>query len=98
MEEGTPRTGAPAGLVRASDWTWRMLVVAAGVLAVGWALSQVFVIVVVVVVALLLTSLFEPPTARLRRRGWSPGLATAVSLTAGLLALAAFVALLVPEV
>jgi predicted PurR-regulated permease PerM len=75
-----------------------MLVVAAGVLAVGWALSQVFVIVVVVVVALLLTSLFQPPAARLRRRGWSPGLATAVSLIAGFLALAAFIALLVPEV
>ena len=99
MEEGTPRrTGAPPGLVSASDWTWRLLIVAAGVLAIGWALAQVFAVVVVVVVALLLTSLFHPPAARLRHRGWSSGLATGVSLAAGFLMLATFVALLVPEV
>src|SRR3954463_3234691 len=96
METGTSRNGVPGGLVRASEWTWRLLIIAAGVLALCWALAQVFVVVVVVVVALLLTTFFQPPAARLRRRGWSAGPATAVSLTAGLLILVAIVALLVP--
>src|SRR3954452_10045538 len=98
METGASRNGVPGGLVRASEWTWRMLVVAGGVLAVCWALAQVFVVVVVVVAALLLTTLFDPPAARLRRRGWSPRLATAVSLTVGVLGIAAIVALLAPPV
>src|SRR3954452_16797813 len=96
METGTSRNGVPGGLVRASEWTWRLLIIAAGVLALCWALAQVFVVVVVVVVALLLTTFFQPPAARLRRRGWSPGLATAVSLTTGFLILTLVVALLVP--
>src|SRR4051812_542870 len=96
METGTSPNGVPRGLVRASEWTWRLLIIAAGVLALCWALAQVFVVVVVVVVALLLTPFFQPPAARLSRRGWSPGLATAVSLTAGLLILTLVIALLVP--
>src|SRR3954468_22682924 len=96
METGTSRNGVPGGLVRASEWTWRLLIIAAGVLALCWALAQVFVVVVVVVVALLLTTFFEPPAARLRARGYSPAMATAISLTTGLLLITAVVALLVP--
>jgi predicted PurR-regulated permease PerM len=88
----------PSGLHRASEWSWRLLLVAAAIAVVGWALAQVFLIVVVVIVALLLTSLFNPPAARLRRRGWTSGRATAVSLTVGLLLTAALIALLVPQV
>jgi predicted PurR-regulated permease PerM len=98
METGTSRNGVPAGLVRASEWTWRLLIIAAGVLALCWALAQVFVIVVVVVVALLLTTFFDPPAQRLRARGWSPGAATALSMTVGLLIVVGVVALLVPAV
>src|SRR4051812_10073437 len=98
METGASRNGVPGGLVRASEWTWRMLIIAGGVLALCWALAQVFVVVVVVVAALLLTTLFDPPAARLRRRGWSPRMATAVSLTVGVLGIAAIVALLAPPV
>lgn len=71
---------------------------AAAVAAVGWALSKVFLIVVVVIVALLLATLFQPPKARLCRRGWTPGRATTATMTAGLLLIAAFSALLVPQV
>jgi predicted PurR-regulated permease PerM len=88
----------PEGLHRASEWSWRLLLVAAAALAVGWALSKVFLIVVVVIVALLLATLFHPPAARLRRRGWSTGVSTAVSMTAGVLLIATIVALLVPQV
>src|SRR3954451_20929488 len=97
METGTSRNGVPGGLVRASEWTWRLLIIAAGVLALCWALAQVFPVVVVVVVALLLTTFFQPLAARLVRRGWSPAAATAVSLTVGLVIITLVVALLVPS-
>src|SRR4051794_37514920 len=96
METGTSRNGVPGGVVRASEWTWRLLIIAAGVLALCWGLAQVFVVVVVVVVSLLLTTFFQPPAARVGRRGWSPALSTAVSLPAGLLILTVVIALLVP--
>lgn len=87
----------PPWLLRTSEWSWRLLLVATAVIAVGWVLSKVFLVVVVVIVALLLTTLFHPPASRLRRRGWTKGRATAVSLIAGLLVIVGFLALVVPQ-
>jgi predicted PurR-regulated permease PerM len=86
----------PAGLRRASEWCWRLLIIAAAVLAVGWALSKVFLVVVVVSVALLLTALINPIADRLRRRGWPSGRATAVAVIAGLSLVIGIVALIAP--
>ena len=87
----------PEGLHRTSEWAWRLLLLAAAVLAVGWALSKVFLVVVVVIAALLLTALFNPLAARLRRRGWSTGRATAVAMVTGLGLLVAVVGFLAPS-
>jgi putative heme transporter len=86
----------PEGLRRASEWTWRLLLVAAGVLAVGWLLSKVFLVVVVVIVALLLTALLHPLMSRLRRRGLSAGPATALTMVVGLLVVVTIVAFIAP--
>lgn len=94
--EGSRQPVVPPGLHRASEWSWRLLLVAAAVLAVGWALSQVFLVVVVVIVALLLTALFHPLAARLQRGGWGPGTATAVTMITGLLVIVALVAFIAP--
>ncbi len=80
----TARPVVPAGLRRASEWSWRLLIVAAAGAVVVWALSQVFLVVIVVVAALLLTTLFNPIADALRRRGWPSGLATAAALITGL--------------
>lgn len=92
MERGGPDRPAsqsmvPRGLQRASEFSWRLLIVAAALFAVGWALSKVFLVVVVVIAALLLTTLLNPLASWLRRRGWSSGLATAVSMVTGLMVL-----------
>jgi len=88
----------PQSLHRASEWSWRLLLIGAAIFVVGWMLSKVFLLVVVVMAALLLTSVFHPPAARLRRRGWSARLSTTVSMIAGLLLVATFVAVLVPQI
>jgi predicted PurR-regulated permease PerM len=86
----------PDGLRRASEWSWRLLVLAAAVLAVGWALSKVFLVVVVVSAALLLTALINPIADRLRRHGWPTGRATAVAVITGLSLVVGVVALIAP--
>lgn len=88
----------PDGLRSASEWTWRLLVVAAGLLAVGWGLSKVFGVVVVVIAALIVTTLFEPPTRWLCRRGFTRGRATALSVLGVFLLFVAIVALVAPQV
>lgn len=96
MERGST-TLVPQGLRRASEWSWRLLIVAAAVLAVGWALSKVFLVVVVVSAALLMTALFNPMAARLRARGWGTGGATAVAMITGLGLVVGIVALIAPS-
>lgn len=88
----------PDGLRRASEWSWRLLLVAAAVVAVGWALSQVFLVVVVVIAAMLLTTLFNPLADRLRRAGWRSGYATAASMVSGLAIIGLLAWLLAPPV
>jgi predicted PurR-regulated permease PerM len=95
--EGQRPPVVPAGLHRASEWTWRLLLLAAGVLAVGWALSKVFLVVVVVIAALLLTALINPLADRLRARGWSTGPATAVAVITGLALIVGIVAFVAPS-
>ena len=57
----------PAGVRAASEWSWRLLLIAAAVLAATIALRTVSQIVVPVVVAVLLTALLAPLTFRLAR-------------------------------
>lgn len=97
MERGPNQPVVPSGLYRASEWTWRMLLVAVAVLAVGWALSKVFLVVVVVIAALLLTAMLNPLADRLRRRGWRSGPATMVAIATGLVLLVSIVAFVAPS-
>lgn len=87
----------PEGLRRTSEWSWRLLLIAAAVIAVGWGLSKVFLVVVVVIAALLLTALFNPLAERLRRRGWGSGIATAVAMTTGLALIVTVLVLVAPS-
>lgn len=97
MERGPSQPGVPDGLRRASEWTWRLLLLAVAVLAVGWALSKVFLVVVVVIAALLLTAMLNPLAERLRRRGWPSGPATVVAIVTGLVLLVSIVAFVAPS-
>jgi predicted PurR-regulated permease PerM len=63
--------------VTASDWAWRVLVVA-GLVALLWWLLQYFSgVAVPLAVAVLLTALLSPLNGLLRRWNWPPALAAA---------------------
>lgn len=59
----------PDGLVRLASWTWRLLVVTAGVVVVVHVLIQVRLVFLPVFVALLLVTVMMPVADRLRSRG-----------------------------
>lgn len=59
-----------------SAYAWRLLAIAAVVVGVLWLIGELRVVFVPILVALLLTRVLEPFSARLRRRGWRPGLST----------------------
>jgi len=78
---------APAWLRAASEWTWRLLLVGFGVVALLYALGFLRVIVLPVIVALLLTTLLLPPKRWLTHRGMGDALATSVTVLGALLIL-----------
>jgi predicted PurR-regulated permease PerM len=89
------RPGVPVWLDRLGQWSWRGLVVIAMLSVVVAAALRIPGVVLPGVIALVLAATISPLVARLRRRGWSPGLAAGVA-TAG--AAAAVVAGLVVSI
>src|SRR5690349_10611449 len=57
---GTPDGAVPMGLRTAAAWSWRLIVVLAGLYVLLRALATIAVVVVPVIVALLLAALLQP--------------------------------------
>lgn len=77
---GAAAPSVPKGLVTASEWAWRTLVIAALVLGF-WLLLQYFSSVTIpLAVAVLLAALLTPVNQRLRAWKWPPALASLASL------------------
>lgn len=83
------RAEVPYGVDLAAAWSWRLLVIAAGMALVGYLVSFFAVVVIPVVVALLITALVSPLVERLTRIGLRRGLASflVVVLTIGAVSL-----------
>ncbi len=77
-------SAVPPTVRAASEWSWRLLLIAAGIFALTLAIREVSEIVVPILIALLLTALLGPLTARLRRR-LPAGPAAGITLVALLL-------------
>src|SRR4051812_3011256 len=93
---GSPDGGAvPAGLRTAAAWSWRLIVVVAGVFVLLYALATIAVVVVPVIVALLLAALLQPGAAGLVKRGWPRSLAALSMLIVGLAVVAGIITLVV---
>ena len=95
---GDPRnaeTAVPNALRVASAWSWRLIVVLAGVYALLYAMSYIAVVVVPVIVALLLAALLQPGAANLVRRGWPRSLAATAMLLVGLAVVSGIITLVV---
>lgn len=83
------RAEVPHGVDLAAAWSWRLLVIAAGLALLGYLVSFFAVVVIPVVVALLVTALVSPLVERLTRIGLGRGLASflVVVLTIGAVSL-----------
>jgi predicted PurR-regulated permease PerM len=81
----------PYGVRAAADWTWRLLVIAAGLALVAWLAWEMRVVIFPVVAAVLIAALLSPAVRRLRIAGWNRGLSAAavvvvfLAIVAGLL-------------
>ncbi|MEG3614479.1 AI-2E family transporter [Isoptericola haloaureus] len=83
----------PASVRAAAAWSWRLLLIAAGVAGVVWLLGQLKTIAVPVAVALLVTILLRPMRRMLENAGVPRGAATALSLVALIVFVAGLVTL-----
>ncbi|HEV2753075.1 MAG TPA: AI-2E family transporter [Solirubrobacteraceae bacterium] len=90
--------GVPRGLIVVSELGWRLLVVAAAIVLVGWALWQVRLVALPLLVAVLLSTLLFPPAQRLRRAGLPNALATTIVFLVALGVMVAAFWLIVPPV
>jgi predicted PurR-regulated permease PerM len=88
---GPVDTGVTPAVEIAAQWSWRLLVIAAGVALLAWMMRYLSEVVVPVVVGVLLTALLMPVTNALQRlrlpRGAAAGITVlgTVALVAGLL-------------
>ena len=91
-----PPEGVPRGLVVAAAWTWRVLLLALALYAVGYVTGKLLLVVLPVVVALLLATLLVPLAHRLRDRGMHPRAASLLVVGAGIALIAVVLTLVVP--
>jgi predicted PurR-regulated permease PerM len=87
----------PTALRVAASWSWRLIVVLAGLYALLYAAAYVAVVVVPVFVALLLAALLQPGAAALVRHGWPRSLAALTMLIVGLGVVAGIITLVVNQ-
>jgi predicted PurR-regulated permease PerM len=86
------RSFVPTGVRAASEWSWRLLLIATALFVVGWAIRAVSQVIIPVAVALLMTALLAPLSGRLGARlpkGAAAGitLVTTIIVVGGLLTL-----------
>ena len=82
-------TAGPRGLVTASEWAWRTLVIAALIVG-GWYVLQKFSgVAIPLAVAVLLTALLTPIRQQFERWGLPPVLATVAAMLATVVVLGA---------
>ena len=75
-----PAPAVPRGLITASEWAWRILVIAGLVLGVWYLLRYFSGVAIPLAVAVLFTALLNPINARLRAWKWPPAVASLASL------------------
>lgn len=62
------RAAVPQSLELAAAWAWRLVVVAAAVVVLGWTLARLRVVLIPVFVAIILTALLDPLVGWLAKR------------------------------
>jgi predicted PurR-regulated permease PerM len=75
----------PRGLQIGASWAWRVLILAAMIIGIGWVLSYLSEVIVPVAVAILLAAMIGPVTNRLNRWGLPRAAAAGISVIGSLL-------------
>lgn len=88
----------PHGVQIATAWTWRLLLIAAGIISLFWLLRFFSEVTVPLAVAVLITALATPLVELLDRLGFPRALATAVVVIGGLLFVVGMLALVGQQV
>lgn len=88
----------PRWLARGAAFAWRLLILAAGLVVAGFAISRLLPIVLPLLAALFVTTILAPPANWLHRRGWPPLAATFVVFIAGMGIVVTLLLWLVPAV
>ncbi|WP_456846747.1 AI-2E family transporter [Cellulomonas sp. P5_C6] len=86
VEEARPVPGSsvPPSVRNAASWSWRLLLIGAGLAVLLWLLNELKVVVVPIAVALLLTVLLAPFVGWIERRTPLPRVAAVAVALAGL--------------
>jgi predicted PurR-regulated permease PerM len=95
--EHPERRYVPVGLAVGAAWSWRLLIIGAGIAVVLYLLSQVTMVVIPVVISFLLAAMLQPPAAWLIRHGWNKSLASLLMLVAGLAAVGAIITFVIQQ-
>lgn len=82
-----PASVVPWGMRVAAEVGWRLLVLAGLIWVLMQVISVVSLVIIAFAVGLLVTALLQPTVARLRRWGFSQGLATATTFVGGFVAI-----------
>ena len=86
----------PRGIAVSAAVAWRLLIIAAAAVLVGYAITKLLVIAIPFLVALLLTSLLSGPARRLQGRGVPRTLAAILVVGGGVLLIAGLLGLIIP--
>lgn len=93
-----PRVAIPAGLERATQWSWRLLLIAAAIAVGLFVVAQLSFLVIPLFVAVLLAALAAPVSMGLRKLRFPRWLATLTTLIVYLAVVGGLVYLVVNEV
>lgn len=93
-----PRVAIPAGLERATQWSWRLLLIAAAIAVGLFVVAQLSFLVIPLFVAVLLAALAAPVSMGLRQLRFPRWLATLTTLIVYLAVVGGLVYLVVNEV
>jgi predicted PurR-regulated permease PerM len=90
--------GVTPGVLLASEWSWRLVVIGIAVAAAVWILVSLKEVVVPFLIGLLVCALLQPLVAGLRARRWPAWLAITSTLLATAVVIAGLVLLVVMQI
>lgn len=88
----------PAGLQIAAGWAWRVLLVAALVLGIGWVLGRLSSVTIPLAIGIMLTAGLAPVASRLTKWGVPRPLAAVLTLVGGLLLVTGMLTLIISQI